>query len=121
MWNAKNNNDPVITLWGTGIARREFLHVNDFAKAILHFFENYNSPKPINIGPGNDISIKELATLMASKIEYQGQIIWDDTKPNGMLQKCMDVTNMKNEGFKPTISLETGIDEVIESYKNIVQ
>ena len=118
---AKNNNDPTITLWGTGIARREFLHVNDFANAILYFFENYNSPKPINIGPGNDISIKELATLMASKINYQGQIIWDDTKPNGMLQKCMDVTNMKNEGFEPTISLEKGIDEVIESYKNIVQ
>ena len=115
---AKNNNDPTITLWGTGIARREFLHVNDFANAILHFFENYNSPKPINIGPGNDISIKELATLIASKINYQGQIIWDDTKPNGMVQKCMDVTNMKNEGFEPNISLEKGIDEVIESYKN---
>ena len=118
---AKNNNESTITLWGTGIARREFLHVNDFANAILYFFENYNSPKPINIGPGNDISIKELATLMASKIKYQGQIIWDDTKPNGMLQKCMDVTNMKNEGFEPTISLEKGIDEVIESYKNTVQ
>ena len=115
---AKNNNDPTITLWGTGIARREFLHVNDFANAILHFFENYNSPKPINIGPGNDISIKELATLIASKINYQGQIIWDDTKPNGMVQKCMDVTNMKNEGFEPNILLEKGINEVIKNYKN---
>ena len=118
---AKNNNEPTITLWGTGIARREFLHVNDFSNAILHFFENYNNPKPINIGPGNDISIKELASLIAGKINYQGNITWDYTKPNGMLQKCMEVTNMKNEGFEPKITLEKGIDEVIKCYKNIVQ
>lgn len=118
---AKSNKDATISLWGTGIARREFLHVNDFANAILHFFENYNSAKPINIGPGNDISIKELATLIASKMEYKGQILWDETKPNGMLQKCMDVTQMKKQGFEPKISLENGIDEVIESYKKSIQ
>ncbi|MCC9017141.1 GDP-L-fucose synthase family protein [Flavobacterium lipolyticum] len=116
---AKTNNDPSISLWGTGIARREFLHVEDFSKAILYFFENYNSPNFINIGPGTDISIKELAALIASKVEYLGQILWDDTKPNGMLKKCMDVSNMVKEGFKPAKSLEKGIEEVIESYKKL--
>jgi GDP-L-fucose synthase len=115
---AKKNNDASITLWGTGIARREFLHVEDFSKAIVHFFENYDSPNFINIGPGTDISIKELAELIATKVEYSGEVIWDASKPNGMLRKCMDVSNMIKEGFKPNKSLEAGIEEVIESYKN---
>jgi len=115
---AKRNNDSAITLWGTGIARREFLHVTDFSTAILYFFENYNSPEPINIGPGNDISIKELADLIAEKIAFKGTIVWDDTKPNGMLRKCMEVSKMKNFGFEPAIALEKGIDQVITSYTN---
>lgn len=106
-----------ITLWGTGVARREFLHVQDMAKAILFFFENYNSPEIVNIGPGTDISIKELAELIANKVGYKGQILWDSSKPDGMLRKCMDVSNMKNLGYETEISLETGIDEVIKSYK----
>lgn len=114
---AKSNNESSITLWGTGIARREFLHVDDFSKAILYFFENYNNPNPINIGPGTDISIKELAILIAHKINYTGLILWDDSKPNGMLRKCMDVSKMKSHGFEPIISLDKGIDQVIESYK----
>jgi len=114
---AKESKADSITLWGTGIARREFLHVDDFAKAILFFFEKYDNPNPINIGPGTDISIKELAMLIASKVDYQGEILWDDTKPNGMLQKCMEVSKMKNEGFLPLIPLEEGIDQVIKSYK----
>ena len=116
---AKTNNDPSISLWGTGIARREFLHVEDFSKAILYFFENYNAPDFINVGPGTDISIKELAELIAAKVGYSGEILWDDTKPNGMLKKCMDVSNMIKEGFKPTKSLERGVEQVIESYKDI--
>jgi GDP-L-fucose synthase len=114
---AKDSQDSSITLWGTGIARREFLHVEDFSKAVLHFFENYNSPNYINIGPGDDISIYELAKLIVKRIGYEGEILWDKTKPNGMLRKCMDVTNMLSEGFIPKISLEEGIDQVITSYK----
>ncbi|OXG08769.1 GDP-L-fucose synthase [Flavobacterium araucananum] len=114
---AKDNLDPSITLWGTGIARREFLHVEDFSKAVIHFFENYNSPYYINVGPGEDISISELAKLIVKKVGFEGDILWDETKPNGMLRKCMDVTNMQNENFMPKISLEEGIDQVIISYK----
>lgn len=115
---AKENNDSSITLWGTGIARREFLHVDDFSEAILYFFENYNSPKSINIGPGTDVSILELANLICQKVGYLGEINWDSSKPDGMLRKCMDVTNMKREGFQPNIDLSEGINQVINSYKN---
>jgi GDP-L-fucose synthase len=116
---AKDNNDSSITLWGTGIARREFLHVDDFSKAILYFFENYNSSKSINIGPGTDVSILELANLICLKVGYLGEINWDFSKPDGMLRKCMDVTNMKREGFQPNIDLSEGINQVINSYNNI--
>jgi len=114
---AKIEDSKAITLWGTGVARREFLHVNDCAKAILFMFENYNSPNFINIGPGEDIGIRELAEMISQKVDYQGEIIWDDTKPNGMLRKCMEVSKMKATGFHPEVNLEDGIDEVIIKYK----
>ncbi|WP_417427753.1 GDP-L-fucose synthase family protein [Halpernia sp.] len=114
---AKKQNAPSVTLWGTGIARREFLHVSDCAKAILFMFENYNAHELINIGPGEDIGIRELAEMIAKKIDYPGELIWDDTKPDGMLRKCMDVSKMKHTGFLPQVSLEKGIDEVIKIYK----
>jgi len=82
-------------------------------------FENYNSPEFINIGPGNDIGIKELAETIANKTDYRGSIIWDNTKPDGMLRKCMDVTKMAEVGFELEISLETGIDQVIKKYKEL--
>lgn len=116
---AKQENATSVTLWGTGIARREFLHVNDCAKAILFMFENYNSHEFINIGPGDDIGIKELAEMIAKKVDYQGELLWDDTKPNGMLRKCMDVTKMTETGFQPEITLNKGIDQVIKRYKEI--
>ncbi|MCC9034894.1 GDP-L-fucose synthase [Chryseobacterium sp. Ch-15] len=116
---AKEENATSVTLWGTGIARREFLNVADCAKAILYLFENYNSHQFINIGPGNDISIKELATLISQKTGYDGEILWDAEKPDGMLKKCMDVDKMKQAGFAPSILLEQGIEEVIKSYKEL--
>lgn len=114
---AKNNNTPTITLWGTGIAKREFLHVNDLAEAMFFLLNNYDSPEFINIGCGKDISIKELALLIAKETEYEGDILWDDTKPNGMLKKCLDVSKMENAGFFPKISIEEGIKEMIKIYK----
>jgi GDP-L-fucose synthase len=116
---AADNNDADITLWGTGIARREFLHVDDVAKAILFMMEHYNSPDFINIGCGTDVSIKELAETIAQKTGFKGEIKWDSTKPNGMLKKCMDVSRMKELGFEPSISLEQGIEQMISIYKNL--
>lgn len=113
---------PSITLWGTGIARREFMHVDDAARAILFLLENYESPDFINVGSGTDVSIKELAELIASKTGFTGTIEWDTSKPDGMLKKCMDVSRMKALGFEPAISLEAGIEQMIAIYQqqNIV-
>lgn len=116
---ARDENVPSVALWGTGIARREFLHVSDLVRGILYFFEQHEGVDFINIGPGDDISIYDLAHLIAGKVGYKGEIQWDHSKPDGMMRKCMDVTRMKAFGFTPLISLEQGIDEVINSYQNI--
>lgn len=114
---AQVENLPSVKLWGTGNAKREFLYVTDIAKAILYFFENFENIGFVNIGPGKDIAIKDLAQLVKDKVGYEGRIEWDDSKSDGMLKKCMDVTHMKELGFIPEISLETGIENVIKSYK----
>lgn len=114
---ATADDEKKLILWGTGIAKREFMHVDDAAEATLYFLENYNSPDIINIGWGTDISIKELAEKIAALSGYKGSIEWDSSKPNGMLQKCMDVTKMKTFGFTPKITLEEGIEKTIHEYK----
>jgi GDP-L-fucose synthase len=116
---AVENNDQEVNVWGTGIARREFMHVDDAAAAALFYLENRDSSEFINVGWGEDVSIKELAELISIAAGYNGKITWDLTKPNGMLKKCMDVTNMHNSGFKPTITLIEGINKTIIEYKNI--
>ncbi|MGA2162796.1 MAG: GDP-L-fucose synthase [Methanoregula sp.] len=110
-----NNNE--ITLWGSGSARREFMHVDDLAEALLFFMQNYNDPEFINIGWGADISIKELAEKIAYKTGYRGKILWDLSKPDGMLRKCMDVSKSNSLGYHPKISLDEGISYMIEYYK----
>jgi GDP-L-fucose synthase len=117
---ARDRGEDELTLWGTGIARREFLHVNDLAAAVCFMMENYNSPEFINIGSGTDISIKELAEMIAEKTDFHGKVLWDHTKPDGMLKKCMDVSRMVALGFTPTISLEKGIDQMISIYKETI-
>lgn len=116
---AVENNLQELTLWGSGIARREFMHVDDAAEAIIYLFENYNSSEFLNIGWGEDISIKELAELIAEKTDYHGTIKWDKTKPDGMLKKCLDVSRMKSLNFNPKISLNQGIDQMIKIYRQL--
>ena len=115
---AKDALAPDITLWGTGIARREFMHVDDVARATLFLAENYHSSEFINIGWGEDISIKELAEMIAGKVGFKGEIKWDSSKPDGMLKKCMDVSKMKAAGFTPGITLSDGVDQMIAIYSN---
>lgn len=112
---AENKNE--ITLWGSGIARREFMHVDDLADITAHMMENYHDHHFINIGWGEDISIKELAEMIAHKTGFIGKINWDTTKSDGMLRKCMDVSKMKSLGIKPKITLEQGIEQMITIYK----
>jgi len=110
---------PSITLWGTGIAKREFMHVDDLARAILFMLENYGGKQILNIGTGEDISIYDLAKKIANLTGYIGEILWDSTKPDGMLRKCMDVSRMEAMGFKPQISLDSGISQMIDIYKGL--
>ena len=106
-----------VVMWGTGNARREFLNVDDMAAACLFMMERYEGETFINIGCGEDYSIRELAETVARLTGFKGKIEWDTTKPDGMMKKCMDVTRMKEMGFEPKISLEEGIKNVIEEYK----
>ncbi len=115
---AEAANDPSVTLWGTGEARREFMHVDDMARAILFMLEN-NDTQLINIGTGVDMSIKELAEIIAASTGYDGKILWDDSRPDGMLKKCLDVSRMEALGFRPKISLKVGIEQMISIYRGL--
>lgn len=114
---AENNGEQEVNVWGTGAARREFMHVDDAASAIVFLFQNYESSNHINIGWGVDVSIVELATLIKEISAFQGKIIWDPTKPDGMPRKCLDVTKMRNLGFLPRINLRDGIERTICEYR----
>lgn len=106
-----------IKLWGSGIARREFMHVDDLANAVIFLMNNWDSSEIINVGCGKDISIKELAEMVASLTGFNGTIKWDPSMPDGMLKKCLDVSKITKLGFKPSIKLEDGITEMITEYK----
>lgn len=108
-----------VTLWGTGVARREFIHVDDVAEAILFLMEHAESPEIINVGTGEDISIRELAILIASVVGYTGEVRWDASKPDGMLRKCLDPSRLIKMGFNPRIELQEGIERTIAEYRQL--
>ncbi|HKR04132.1 MAG TPA: GDP-L-fucose synthase [Bacteroidia bacterium] len=116
---AADENKNEITLWGSGIAKREFMHVDDLARITVYMMEHHEDTNFINIGWGEDISIKELAEMIASKTNFKGKINWDTSKPDGMLRKCMDVSKMKALGIQPEITLEKGVEQMISIYKKI--
>jgi GDP-L-fucose synthase len=109
MMTAKAEGHPSVSIWGTGTPRREFLHVDDMADACLFLMEQYEEPGHVNIGCGDDISILELAQLIAQVIGYAGEIIPDTGKPDGTPRKLMDVTRINRLGWKYRIGLEEGI------------
>ena len=113
---AKINNEPTVEVWGTGEAKREFLHVDDLADAAIHLMDNYNSTQVINIGTGKDVSIRDLAYTIANVVGYQGDIIWDRTKPDGTPRKLLDVRKAKDYGWESKISLEDGLKQTYEWY-----
>ncbi|MEW6054244.1 MAG: GDP-L-fucose synthase [Nitrospirota bacterium] len=115
---AIDENQKKVVLWGSGIARREFMHVDDLASALLFLTKNWNSPEIINVGWGTDISIKELAEIISEKVNYYGKIYWDNGMPDGMLRKCLDTSKLDSLGFKPSITLDDGIDRVIKEYRD---
>jgi GDP-L-fucose synthase len=111
---AKKNNESVVTIWGTGNPRREFMHVNDLANACYFLLQHYNEDGLVNIGWGEDVSIKELAEMIAVEVGYAGALEFDATKPDGTPRKLMDTTKINNLGWKPSIQLKEGIIKTIE-------
>jgi len=106
---AKEKAQPSVTLWGTGSAYREFLHVDDLAQACLFLMERYNSPELINVGCGCDITIRDVAEHVSKVVGYSGRIEWDTTKPDGTPRKLLDVSRLNQLGWKAAIPLEEGI------------
>jgi GDP-L-fucose synthase len=114
---AADSGVPQVTLWGSGSPRREFLHVDDLAKAVLLTATKYDSPLHLNVGTGEDIAIKELAHKVATATGFKGKIQWDLSKPNGTPRKTLDVSRVQALGWKPTITLDEGIESTIDWYK----
>lgn len=107
-----------VVLWGTGTPRREFLHVDDLAAACLLLLEKYDDPAPINVGTGEDLTIRELAQIVADVVGYRGEIIQDITKPDGTPRKLLDVGRLRSLGWEPRIGLREGIQSTVAWYRD---
>jgi len=118
---AKNNNELSVTIWGTGTPRREFLHVDDLADACYFLLQNYSEKGLVNVGCGKDISIKELAELIFTEVGYEGQLVFDTTKPDGTPRKLMDTSKINNLGWNAKIKLTEGIKKTILEYLKILK
>ena len=106
---AKTSGARELVVWGTGRPRREFLHIDDLASACLFLLEKYDSPEIVNVGWGEDVSVRELAELICEVVGFEGKLAWDPTKPDGTPRKLLDITKLRNLGWQPTISLRQGI------------
>ena len=111
---AKVNQLPAVTVWGTGTPRREFLHADDLAEACALLLEQYNSDQPINVGVGKDISIRELAELIRDVVGFRGDLVWDPSQPDGTPRKLLDVSRINALGWHARIGLREGITRTYE-------
>ena len=118
---AKKNNEPSVIIWGTGTPRREFLHVDDLADACYFLLQNYNEKGLVNIGCGIDVSIKELAELIVAEVGYEGELVFDTTKPDGTPRKLMDTSKINMMGWNVKTSLFDGIKKTVFEYLKIVE
>ena len=114
---AKERKDQKLIVWGTGKPRREFLHVDDLASACLLLLEKYDSQDIINVGCGEDISIRELAELICDVVGFEGELAWDTTKPDGTPRKLLDVTKLRALDWKPAITLRKGIAQTYDWFR----
>ena len=115
---AKRQNAPEVVIWGSGMPRREFLYVEDLAKACLFLLENYDDAQTINVGVGQDLTIHDLAVLIAAAVGYQGALRQDASKPDGTPQKLLDVSRLNEIGWRATTDLRDGIASTYEWYLN---
>lgn len=114
---AVQNGTRTVTNWGTGAPRREFLHVDDMAAACLHLLEKYDGPDQVNVGTGTDITVKELAGIVAEAVGYDGAMEWDASKPDGTPQKLLDVSKLADAGWKARISLSQGVESTVQWFR----
>jgi GDP-L-fucose synthase len=114
---AKINNDSAVTLWGTGKPKRELMEVDEFARALMLVVEQYDDVETVNIGTGKDLSIKEISEIVKEVVGFQGEVIWDESKPDGTPRKLLDITKLKNLGYQPHDDLRTGITKTYEWFK----
>ena len=117
---AKLNGNISVQLWGTGSPMREFLHVDDLGQAVLFALENTLEENLYNVGTGVDLTIKNLAKLIQSKVGHQGQILWDESKPDGTPRKLMDSSKIQKQGWNAKIQLNTGVESIYKWFKNNV-
>jgi GDP-L-fucose synthase len=115
---AKINNAPEVSIWGSGSPKREFLHADDLADACVFLMNTYSDEGLVNIGTGEDISISDLALMIKEVVGYEGAIVYDATKPDGTPRKLMDVTKLSGLGWKYTISLKKGLEMVYQEYQS---
>src|SRR5437588_2259642 len=119
---AKKGGAHELVVWGTGTPRREFLHVDDCASACLYLLEKYDSPEIINVGCGEDVSIRELAELICDVVGFDGELSWDKTKPDGTPRKLLDVSKLRGLGWTPTIPLRAGVARTYDWFlKNVAK
>lgn len=116
---AKTNKASQVTIWGTGSPKREFLFADDLAEACYFLMQNYNEPNLINVGTGEDLTIKELALLIKGIIGFEGELVFDSSKPDGTPRKLMDVTRLHNQGWKHSVKLEDGIKLAYDDFLKI--
>jgi GDP-L-fucose synthase len=113
---AKINNQPAFTVWGSGSPRREFLYVDDLADALAFLLENYDSPEVINVGCGNDVTIRELAGIVSEVVGFKGELVFDSSKPDGTPRKLLDTSRLEKLGWTPRVSLRDGIEQTYQWY-----
>jgi len=118
---AKVYGKPNVTCWGTGTPMREFLYVDDLAEACTFLLENYNDSQHINVGYGEDVTIRQAVETVRDVVDYQGEIVWDTTKPDGTPRKIMDNSRIRNMGWKPKVSLKEGLEKTYTWFKNNVR
>ena len=114
---AKVNNESSVTLWGTGKPKRELMEVDEFARALMLIVEKYDDVETINIGTGKDLSIKEISEIVKEVVGFQGEVMWDESKPDGTPRKLLDITKLRNLGYEPHEDLKTGITKTYEWFK----
>ena len=118
---AKAGGEGEFVVWGSGAPRREFLHVDDCADALVRLMEVYSEDQHINVGSGEDIAIADLARLVAEVVGFEGQIVWDRSRPDGTPRKLMDSSRLQALGWAPAVALRDGVEDAARWYANLDQ